>query len=114
MRCTLRFCFSLLFFVASIAASFLGSASAAEPTAAPPVATPPAPTAAAVAKAAQYVQRALAAEAADDAPARNDLLERALLLDPTCAAAHWHSGHVRVKDRWLTADEAAKEMTASG
>jgi hypothetical protein len=103
-----------LFFVASIAASFLGSASAAEPTAAPPVATPPAPTAAAVAKAAQYVQRALAAEAADDAPARNDLLERALLLDPTCAAAHWHSGHVRVKDRWLTADEAAKEMTASG
>jgi hypothetical protein len=58
------------------------------------------------------VQQALQAEAEHNAPRRDQLLGEALRKDPECAPARWHSGFVRVDDRWRTLAEAQSTFAA--
>lgn len=59
-------------------------------------------------------QQALAAEAAGNIEDRDALLDKVLDADPKHAGAHWHRGEVLVGGKWLTVDDAAKQIAASG
>ena len=60
----------------------------------------------AVITAADLVQAALQAEAAGDAAKRESLLREALDNDPEYAPARWHSGYVRLNDKWVSLAES--------
>ncbi|MBI2824730.1 MAG: HEAT repeat domain-containing protein [Planctomycetia bacterium] len=60
------------------------------------------------------MRRALEAEAMGKPDDRAARLREALEVDADYAPAHWHSGEVRVGDRWFSVDEAAQERTRSG
>ncbi|MHB9066883.1 MAG: polymorphic toxin-type HINT domain-containing protein [Pirellulaceae bacterium] len=58
------------------------------------------------------VQQALQAEAENNPARRNAMLEEALHMDPECAPARWHSGFIRLDDRWLTLAEVQSQFAA--
>ena len=70
------------------------------------VAKDPSANADAVITAADLVQAALQAEAAGDAAKRESLLREALDNDPEYAPARWHSGYVRLNDKWVSLTES--------
>ncbi|MHB8972518.1 MAG: polymorphic toxin-type HINT domain-containing protein [Pirellulaceae bacterium] len=70
------------------------------------VAKDPSVNADAVITAADLVQAALQAEAAGDAAKRESLLREALDNDPEYAPARWHSGFVRLNDKWVSLAES--------
>lgn len=57
----------------------------------------------------QLVSEALHREVYGDAFDRQRLLDEALQQSPSLDAAHWHSGHVNIKGKWLTYEEAAAQ-----
>ena len=59
------------------------------------------------------VQAALQAEVDGDTLRREALLAHALERDPRHLAARWHSGHVRIDDRWLTVEQAEQGAVAA-
>lgn len=54
----------------------------------------------------RMLETALDAQLAGDLEGRNLYLHEALELDAQNAAAHWYTGHVQVRGRWMTIDEA--------
>lgn len=65
-------------------------------------------------EAANLVRKALRAEAEGDLAARAKLLREAVDTDANFAPAHWQSGEVKVGERWLAAEDAARENEWSG
>jgi hypothetical protein len=65
-------------------------------------------------EAANLVRKALRAEAAGDLAARAELLREAVDTDANFPPAHWQSGEVKVGERWLAVEDAARENEWSG
>jgi hypothetical protein len=65
------------------------------------------------AKAEQLLQRALESELAGESARRDALLNDALQVAPDFAAAHWHSGHVRQNQQWVSIADAQQQAAAA-
>ncbi|HVU90013.1 MAG TPA: polymorphic toxin-type HINT domain-containing protein [Pirellulales bacterium] len=76
--------------------------------------TDSAPADSASVEAAALVRKALLAEVAGNLQARADALRQAVTIAPEFAPAHWQSGEVKVGERWLAVEDAARENEWSG
>ncbi len=69
------------------------------------------PTAAVAEK---YVQQALTAELTGNDPQRAALLAEAIKAQPDFAAARWHSGQIRLGEKWVPLEVAEQQATKAG